>query len=85
MTSGLMALLIGVLLTWTGWRHWRYRKEDTINVLEAGILRITGADPLPRTRFDRVSTYVQAIVGFVLGPFFLLIGVVIIVGEMGLL
>ena len=85
MTAGIIYLLIGVMLTLVGWRHWRYRKEETISVLEASILKVTAESPLPRTRLDRFLTYVQASLGFVLGPFFVLIGAVIILSEMGMI
>jgi hypothetical protein len=79
------SLAIGAVLTWIGWRHWRYRKEETISLLEAGILKATGIEPLPRTRTDRALTYVHAILGLLLGSFFLLIGVVGILAELDVL
>ena len=85
MTAGIIALLIGMALSYVGWRHWRHRKQETISVLEAGILKATGAEPLPRTKVDRVLTYVQAILGVILGVFFLLCGIVVIAGELGYL
>jgi hypothetical protein len=84
-TAGLIALLIGVLLTWIGWRHWRYRKQDSIGILEASILKVAGEEPLPRTKFDRLMGYTQAILGLTLGPFFLLVGFVVIASELELL
>ena len=85
MIAGIIALLIGTTLTYLGWRHWHYRKQETISALEAGILKATGFDPLPLTKVDRLQTYLQAVLGFVLGPFFLLCGVVVIAGEVGIL
>ena len=79
MQAGFIALAIGAPLTWTGWRHWRLRDQETISVLEAAILRTTGQDTLPRTRFDRVFGRVQAVLGLVLGPFFLLAGLAVLV------
>ena len=85
MITGLIALLIGVLLTWIGWRHWRYRKQDSISVLEASILKVAGEEPMPQSRLDRFLADAQAILGFTLGPFFLLVGLVVIVDELELL
>ena len=85
MIAGISYLAIGILVTWFGWRHWRYRKEETVNLLEAAMLRTTGLDPLPRTRLDRFLTYVQAVLGFVLGPILFMLGVAVISGELGLL
>jgi hypothetical protein len=83
-SAGLFIVALGAFLTWMGWRHWRYRNEDTITLLEAGILKAAGEEPLPRTPTDRVLSIVQAALGFVLGPFFMLVGVAIILVELDL-
>jgi hypothetical protein len=83
--AGIIGLLIGATLTHVGWRHWRYRKQQTISVLEAGLLKAANAEPLPRTKIDRFLTYLQAILGCILGPFFLLCGIAVIAGELGYL
>jgi len=85
LTVTIFCCALGALLTWMGWRHWRYRKQETISVLEAGILKVTGQDPLPRTRVDHILTHVQAILGLLLGPFFLLISIAGILVELGAL
>ena len=84
MIVGLTYLLIGVMLTWVGWRHWRFRKEETVSALETSILHVTGESPRVRTHLDRLLTYIQAFFGFVLGPFFFLIGLVVTLGELGI-
>ena len=84
MITGLFLVALGAFLTWMGWRHWRYRNEDTISVLEAGILKATGEEPLPRTRTDRVLSIVQGAFGFILGPFFMFCGAAIILVELDL-
>jgi hypothetical protein len=78
-------LLMGGFLTWSGWRHWRYRKVETISVLEAAILKTTGVEPLPTTRVDRTLKYVHAALAFIFGPIFMLIGILGILNEVGLL
>ena len=85
MIAAFFYVALGALLTWVGWRHWRYRNQETVSVLEATILKKTGEEPLPRTRVDGILTYLQAILGFLLGPFFFLIGVVIILSELGMI
>jgi len=85
MIAGIAYIAIGLLLTWVGWRHWRYRKEETVSILEATILKATGEEPLPRTGVDRFLTRLQAVFGFVLGPFFFLIGTAVIFVELGIL
>ncbi|WP_447932360.1 hypothetical protein [Sphingopyxis fribergensis] len=85
MTKGLLIFAMGVLLLWVGWNHWRYRRQETINILEAAILRTTGEEPLPLTKLDWFLKNLQAILGFILGPFFILAGVAVILGELELL
>ena len=85
MTAAVLCLTMGALLIWFGWRHWRYRKEETISLLEAAILKTTGVEPLPKKRVDRILTYLHAVLGFLFGAFFLLIGILVGLNEMGAL
>ena len=85
MIAGVTYVLVGALLAWVGWRSWRYRNQEAISLIEATILKVTGEEPLPRTNLDRSLAVAQAILGFVLGPFFFLIGIIVISGELGLL
>lgn len=84
-TTGLLALAMGLLLFWAGWNHWRYRRQETIGVLERMILNAAGEEPQPLTRLDWFLKYLQAILGFVLGSFFTFIGVVVILNELEIL
>ena len=68
---GLLAL--GLFFSWLAWRFWKHRNVETISVLEATILKATGAEPLPRTRVDRYLNYFQMIMAAIFGA--LLIGV----------
>ena len=85
MIAGIGYLVIGLLLFWVGWNHWGYRKEETISILEAAIVNATGEEPLPTTRLDWLLKYIQAILGFILGPVFALLGVIVILGELEML
>lgn len=85
MTKGLLIFAMGVLLLWVGWNHWQYRRQETINILEAAILRTNGEEPLPLTKLDWFLKILQAILGFILGPFFILAGVAVILDELELL
>ncbi|SBV34614.1 protein of unknown function [uncultured Sphingopyxis sp.] len=85
MTIGLLALAMGVLLFWAGWNHWRHRREETVNILEGAILDATGAEPLPLTKLDWFLKYLQAILSFVFGFLFTLMGAVIILYELEML
>ena len=70
---------------WVGWSHWRYRKEETISLLEAAILKTTGAEPLQKTRLDRFLTYIHAVLDFAFGALFLLVGIFVALDELGAL
>lgn len=85
MIAGLVLLVIGAVALSLGWNHWRYRKQETVNILEAAISRMTGEAPLPLTKLDWFLKNPQAILGFILGPFFILVGVAVILGELELL
>ncbi len=85
MIAGLVSLVIGAVVLSVGWNHWRYRKQETVNMLEAAILRSTGEESLPLTKLDWFLKNLQAILGFSLGPFFILVGVAVILGELELL
>ena len=85
MIAALFFFSMGTSLIWLGWRHWRYRKEETINLIEGAILKTFGAEPLPRTRVDRFLAYLQAILGFLFGAFFLLISILAVLNELGAL
>ena len=85
MKTGLTALAMGLLLLWVGWNHWQYRRQETISILEKAILDVFGEQPLPRTKIDSLLKYLQAVLGFVIGSFFTLLGILIIFNELELL
>ena len=85
MTTGLIALAMGLLLLSVGWNHWRYRKQETVGLLEAAVLDAMGEEPLPLTRLDWFLKHLQAFLGFVLGSFFAVLGGVIILHELEIL
>ncbi|MEM6908573.1 MAG: hypothetical protein AAF494_07820 [Pseudomonadota bacterium] len=82
---GLICLGVGLFLFWIGFQHWRYRHEETIGALEAAFLKATDDEPKPLTRLDWFLKYFQAIMGFILGPFFALIGIIVILNELEIL
>ena len=63
--SGLLAL--GIFFCWLAIRLWKYRASGSISILEAAILKATGADPLPRTKFDSWLHYVHMTMAALLG------------------
>ena len=85
MIAGLVSLVIGAVALSVGWNHWRYRKQETVSMLEVAILRSTGEESMPLTKLDWFLENLQAILGFILGPFFILAGMAIILDELELL
>jgi len=46
-------LAMGLLFSWLAIVGWRNRGKEYVSLLEAAILKSTGAEALPLTRFDR--------------------------------
>ena len=72
-------LLVGLLFTSLAVVGWRHRHEELISLAEAAILKVTGAEPLPLTGFDRGFQMFQLLMMSVLGP------VLVVLGILGLL
>lgn len=85
MIAGFFILGLGCLLTFNGWQHWRLRKQETISLLEAAILRTTGVEPSPRTRIDRLFTWVHAGLSLIMGPVFIVVGIYGLLSEAALI
>ena len=81
-----LALLgVGSLFSWLAVLGWRHRQEESISLLEAGILKATGADPLPLTRFDRWLQRFQLVMMSLFGPLLILVGGYGFLSELGAL
>ena len=78
MTTGLLVLAVGLLFCWFAFSGWRTRGRDRISLLEAAILRATGADPLPINRFDRALHGFQLIMLSIFGPTAVALGLAIL-------
>jgi hypothetical protein len=63
--------------------NWRHRHEEKISLLEAAILKTTGEEPLPLTRFDRILQWFQVIMASILGPILLIAGIAMLIDEIG--
>jgi hypothetical protein len=77
--------LVGLLFSWFAVFGWRHRKEEKISLLEAGILKATGAEPLPLTRFDRWLQNFQLVMMSIFGPSLIFIGVTGFLIEAGVI
>ena len=85
MIGAVFYLAGGALLIWTGIRQWRLRKSDAISLIEAGLLKATKSEPLPRTVYDRKTQPVFAVLNLIFGAFFLIIGILFVASEAGIL
>ena len=85
MIFALALLGVGALFSWLAMLGWRCRHEESISLLEAGILKATGSEPLPLTRFDRWLQRFQLVMMSVFGPLLLLIGSYGLLSEVGML
>lgn len=75
----------GLLFCWLAYLGWRHRHDDNISLLEAGILKATGEEPLPLTRFDRWLQTFQLVMLSVFGPPMVVIGGIGFLVEIGAL
>ena len=85
MIFALVMLCMGLLFCWFAALGWKHRNEEKISLLEAGILKATGAEPLPLTKFDRWLQKFQLVMMTVFGPVLVFIGSSGLLIEMGLL
>lgn len=85
MIFALVFLGMGALFCWFAVVGWRHRNEDSISLFEAGILKATGEEPLPLTRFDRGLQRFQLVMMTIFGPLMVLIGGFGFLSEIGAL
>ena len=72
-------ITFGTLFVWRGIDGWRHRREESINLIEAAILKVGGEDePLPRNRWDRMMADVQPFLMLLFGPAMIFLGFVIL-------
>ena len=81
MLKGVIFLLMGVGMTWLAVLNSRPRREERISLIEAAILRTTGAEPLPLTKFDRALQWFQIVMMSLFGPVLALVGLALLFGE----
>ncbi|AKM10882.1 hypothetical protein [Croceicoccus naphthovorans] len=74
MIFALVLLVVGLLFSWLAILGWRHRKDEMVSIAEAAILKTTGAEPLPLTKFDRVLQRLQLVMISLFGPLLIVIG-----------
>ena len=65
---------MGSLFSWLAILGWRNRQKESISFLEAAILKATGEEPLPLSRFDRWLQRFQIVMMSLFGPAMVFIG-----------
>ena len=78
MIKGLLLIAFGFLFIWMGVKGWRARHEDRISLIEAAVLRVTGDEPLPLSRWDRAMAAAQPILMLLFAPFLIGVGVMFV-------
>lgn len=81
----LVILAMGAFFCCLAVLGWRHPSEDSISLLEAGILAATGEEPLPLTRFDRALQRFQLVMMTIFGPLMVLVGGFGFLSEIGAL
>jgi hypothetical protein len=80
MLKGIGLILFGCLFLILAILRWRRGvREDDISLVEAGILSVTGEEPLPKTRLDHVLEVINMAAMFLFGPAMIALGILIIV------
>ncbi|HWV60208.1 MAG TPA: hypothetical protein VN034_06120 [Sphingopyxis sp.] len=75
----------GLLFCWLALLGWRHRNDEQISMLEAGILKVTGEEPLPLTRLDRWIQRFQLVMMTIFGPLMALLGGYGLLSELDIL
>ncbi len=83
MIAALFFLLFGGVLTWAAVMNWRHPRPEKISLLEAAILRATGEEPLPLTKFDKILQWFHIIMATIFGPLLLMVGSALLLEEIG--
>lgn len=75
----------GLLFCWMALLGWRRRDEEQISLLEAGILKVTGEEPLPLTRLDWWLQRFQLVMMTIFGPLMAFLGGYGLLSELDIL
>ena len=76
--KAILLLAVGVVLTLLGARAWRLRRTESVSLIEASILKLGNAEPLPRNKWDRVMAYVQPVLLMIFGPIMVFLALIIL-------
>jgi uncharacterized membrane-anchored protein YitT (DUF2179 family) len=83
MTAAIFFSLLGAFFLWVVYLNWRHRGQEKISIIEAAILKTTGQEPLPLTRFDKWLQTFQIIFAAIFGPLMLAVGISMLFDELG--
>jgi hypothetical protein len=83
MIAAIFFSALGAFFIWTVYLNWRHRGQEKISIIEAAILKTTGQEPLPLTRFDKWLQTFHLIFAAIFGPLMLVVGISILLDELG--
>ena len=83
MKGAILYLLVGSVLFWLGLRQWRLRHQESISLIELGLLKATKSEPLPLNDYDRKAQPVFAVLNLIFGTFFFLVGLLVLASVVG--
>ena len=82
MTLGLILLIGGLLQSaWAVWAIKTDASKDHVSLIEGAILKITGSDPLPKSRIGLAFDHVMEWIAVLFGLVFLGAGSLILLAE----
>ena len=77
--KGIGLLGCGLVFIWLGILGWMRRSEERISLIEAAILKMGDAEPLPFNRWDRAIGYVQPVLMLLFGPAMTILGILLLI------
>jgi hypothetical protein len=81
---GFGLLAVGLFFCWLASRLWKYRDGGSISLLEAAILKASGEEPLPRTKFDSWLHDFQMVMSGLFGILLVAVSIYGLLEEAGL-
>ncbi len=85
MTFALVLCGLGLATLWLAIKGWHQNGKASISLLEAAILKATGAEPLPLTRWDLWFQRIHLVAMSIFGSLMAFFGGYAVLSEMGVL
>ncbi|WP_374408616.1 hypothetical protein [Pelagerythrobacter sp.] len=76
--KGIGLIGFGLLFVWLGASGWKHRHQERISLIEAAILKLGRAEPLPVNQWDRATAYLQPLLMLIFGPAMICLGLIVL-------